>query len=101
MYYATNASGTWKVQRFTSARGVASLQIAGSTNDVHLVLAAGTGLAYYTKTATGSWHSKRLASGWVESPVIRLDPATGRLLVVFIRTDDDSVPEPGVYVLFR
>jgi hypothetical protein len=101
MYYATNASGAWKVQRFSSARGVASLQIAGSTNDVHLVLAAGTGLAYYTKTATGSWQSKRLASGWVESPVIRLDPATGRLLVVFIRTDDDSVPKPGVYVLFK
>jgi len=101
MYYATNSSGTWKVQRFSSARGVASLQIAGSTNDVHLVLAAGTGLAYYTKTATGPWHSKRLASGWVESPVIRLDPATGRLLVVFIRTDDDSVPKPGVYVLFK
>jgi len=102
MYYATNASGAWKVQRFTSQRGVASLQIAGATNDVHLVLLADSGLTYSTKSTAGSWHSKRLATGWVVSPVIRLDPATGRLLVAYVRMpEDDSPIKPGVYVLYK
>ena len=98
MYYATNASGAWKVQRFTSQRGEASLQVAGSTNDVHLVLAANAKLTYYSKSAAGSWRSERLVSGWVMSPVIRLDPATGRLLVVYTRGEEDN---GGVYVLFK
>jgi hypothetical protein len=101
MYYATNASGAWKVQRFTSQRGVASLQIA-ATNDVHLVVLANPGITYFTKSAAGSWHIKRLATGWVVSPVIRLDPATGRLLVVYVRMpEDDSTKTPGVYVLYK
>jgi hypothetical protein len=101
MYYATNASGAWKVQRFTSQRGEASLQVAGSTDDVHLVLAANANLTYYSKSASGSWRSKRLVSGWVMSPVIRLDPATGRLLVVYTRGEDDSGSKPGVYFIFK
>jgi hypothetical protein len=101
MYYATNASGAWKVQRLTSQRGEASLQVAGSTNEVHVVLAVQAGLTYYTKTATGSWHGKRIAPGWVASPSIRLDPATGRLLVIYIGGNEDSPTKPGVYVLFR
>ena len=79
MYYATNASGTWKVQRFTSQRGEASLQVAGSTADIHLVLAADAKLTYYSKSAAGSWRSKRLVSGWVMSPARHLRGLEARL----------------------
>jgi hypothetical protein len=98
MYYATNASGTWKVQRFTSQRGAASLQVSGSTNEVHVVVAS-RNLTYYTRTANGPWQGKRLDSGWVLSPTIRLDPATGRLLVTYIGGNEDSPTKPGVYVV--
>jgi len=101
MYYATNAGGAWKVQRFTTQRGSASLQVAASTNEVHVVVAANPGLTYFTKTANGSWHGTRLTTGWVMSPVIRLDPATGRLLVVYLRGEGDSGSKPGVYVVSR
>jgi len=98
MYYATNASGTWKVQRFTSQRGAASLQVSGSTNEVHVVVAS-RALTYYTRTANGPWQGTRLVSCCVGSPAIRLDPATGRLLVTYIGGNEDSPTKSGVYVV--
>jgi hypothetical protein len=99
MYYATNASGKWQAQRFTSHRGSASLQVDGSTG-IHLVVASDFGLRYYAKSSTGSWQHRTLESRFVLSPVIRLDPATGSLLVAYIRQAGNKSTW-GVYTLTR
>jgi hypothetical protein len=83
-YYATNASGTWGSGRFTRALGSASLQLDNATGRVH-VLVGGAGLRYYTRASGGAWSGIKLLASDAESPVLRLSPATGTLLAVYIR----------------
>jgi hypothetical protein len=82
-YYATNASGSWKIQRISKESGVSSIQVDRTTGRIH-VLIAGT---YYTKTASsGTWTRTVLAvPAWGQSAAaLRLDPVSGTLLVVYI-----------------
>ncbi len=84
-YYATNASGHWTSSRITARVGTTSLQVDPLTGRVHVLVGDDSGLRYYTKPAGSGWIAKRLVSNAVGSAVIRLDPATGTLLVLYMR----------------
>ena len=92
-YYATNASGAWASQRITRSLGETSLQVDDVTGRVHVLVNGETGLVYYTKPANGAWAHSRVGSvRSAFSPVIRLDPATGTLLVVYVGGPNAAIP---------
>jgi hypothetical protein len=80
-YYATNASGSWKVQRITKETGVSSIQV-DPTGRIHVLI----GGNYYTKTASsGTWTRTVLASvAWGASAALRFDTHRAAILVVYI-----------------
>ncbi len=88
-YYSTNAGGSWTSQRITKSVGETSLQVDPASGRIHAIVSGRVGIWYFTKALGGSWAAKRVAAKrWVLSPVIRLDPATGRLLVVYLGGPD-------------
>ena len=99
-YYATNTSGTWVTQRITRATGDASLQVDATTGRVHAVVSGDSGLVYYTMAANGAWaHTKVAGTRWGLSLAIRLDPATGTLLVVYI--DASTAGNQRIYTVTK
>jgi hypothetical protein len=92
-YYATNAGGTWETSRITTNLGRTSVQIDEATGQVH-VLVGSTGLRYYTKLPGGPWRGTKVSSDKVLAAVVRLDPATGTLLAVYIRARDTGIAQP-------
>jgi hypothetical protein len=95
-YFSSNTTGKWKTARFSTRTGATSLQVDATTGRVH-VLIGDTELRYYTKSPTGKWGVRKLASVNVLYPSIRLDPTNGTLLVVYFRPDGPG----GVYAMTR
>ena len=92
-YYSTNAGGAWTSQRITRSVGETSLQIDPASGRIHALVSGRVGIWYFTKAPEGPWTAKRVvAKGWVSSPLIRRDPATGRLLVVYLGGPDGTKP---------
>ena len=89
-YYATNASGTWESGRITTHQGGTSLQVDEITGQVHVLVGA-AGLRYYTKLPGGAWRGTKVSSVSVLAAVIRLDPATGTLLAVYIKPRESGL----------
>jgi hypothetical protein len=88
-YYATNASGTWQSQRITRDMGETSLQVDQKTGRVH-ILVNDRKLRYYTSAGDGKWSASTVPSGSASSPLLRLDPATGTLLIVYLGGADGT-----------
>jgi hypothetical protein len=84
MYYATNATGKWRTERLTTRTGQAAIQVDRSTGQVNVVIATGDALTYYTKAPDGAWKNEKLPPRQAGSPSISRDPATGRLLILYI-----------------
>ena len=93
-YFATNSGGSWQTSRLTQLVGQASLTLDPGTGQVDAVVSgsdeydvpAVEGFVFFTRSADGTWASTTLSPTEVESPVIRLDPATGTVLVAYITT---------------
>jgi hypothetical protein len=84
-YYATNAGGTWKAQRITRDVGDTSLQVDAATGQVQVLVGGETALLYLTMSSGGRWAPTKVArTKGATSPVLRLDPATGTLLAVYL-----------------
>lgn len=99
-YYSTNANGSWTTHRITKATGETSLQVDSASDRVHALVSGQVGLWYFSKASGGPWTSKRIVpKGWVSSPVIRLDPATGKLLIVYLGAS--STGSTRIYAMTR
>ena len=92
-YYATMVKGKWTSQRVTKELGLSSLAIDPGTGRIYLLV----GNAIRTKPPNGTWVSARLPGG-IDSPVMRLDPATGSLLVVYLHSNPEGEPE-GLFAI--
>jgi hypothetical protein len=98
-YYATNAGGSWVVDRVSKAVGSASFTVDPASGRVHLAIFDHRG-RYFTTSGDGSWTSKRLPTVGGYGGIIRLDPASGRLLIAYPRYEEDGEPG-GIFVLTR
>jgi hypothetical protein len=99
-YYATNASGTWVSQRITRSTGAASLQMDDASGRVHALVSGAAGLVYYTAPSNGGWtHTKVASTSWAPSIVLRLDAATGTLLIVYV--DGSTAGKLRVYAITK
>ena len=88
-YYATNASGRWTAHRITRKVGETSLQYDNLTGRPHVLVTGLYGLWYYTTTPSGQWTETRVVhKRWPSTPLLRLDPATGTLLAVYLISSD-------------
>jgi hypothetical protein len=98
LYYATNVSGTWKAERFTTASGSAALQVDNTSGQVDILTASGHALGYYTKPRSGPWANTMLSSPGTSmdfgNAALARDPARGTLLAVW---SGSSEPSPGIY----
>ena len=84
-FYATNAGGTWKTTRITKEWGDTSVQVDATTGRVHVLVGSQAGLRYFTAAPSGTWTRTTVASTkGAQSTALRLDPATGKLLGVYI-----------------
>jgi hypothetical protein len=83
-YFATNESGTWTSERLSPDWGATAIAIDPQTDRIHGLLASDTSLTYYTRSPAGHWSHMDLGPGFAFSPVIRQDPTTSALLVVYI-----------------
>jgi hypothetical protein len=99
-YYATNAGGKWLVKRVSKGTGVKSFTVDPSSGQVHLVV-SGERLRYFTKPSGGSWTSTRLPVAGMRETFIRQDPASGRLLVLFMWWAEDGRDGSSIYELAR
>lgn len=99
-YFATNDSGGWVTSRITPDVGTASITLDVATGRIHVIVAGAGGLTYYTKSAGGEWSPTSLSVRAPGSPVIRLDPTTGTLLVVYVG-DLGRAGTDGIYVLTK
>jgi hypothetical protein len=98
LYYATNASGPWKAERFTTSDGYASLQVDDANGQVDILMASGDALRYYTKLRSGSWTNTVLSSPGTAmnfgNAALARDPARGTMLAVWKGYSETS---PGIY----
>ena len=100
-YFATNAGGTWHTSRLTPLVGDPSLTVDTSTGTVDAVVSGSDdydsprveGFAYFTGPAGGPWAQTTLLPHEVGSPVIKLDTATGALLVMYEDTAADGTTQ--------
>jgi hypothetical protein len=99
-YYATNASGTWVSHRITRAIGAASLQVDNGTGRLHVLVSGVSGLSYFTSLSGSRWTRTTVSStDSAQSPLLRLDPATGSLLGVYI--DGSNTGSARIYALTK
>ena len=84
IYFATNASGTWKTQRITHRLGEYSVALDGSGR-LRLVLNGWDGrLRYIAQMPSGTFNSTILSRKPLVSPQILVDPATGATVVTYL-----------------
>jgi hypothetical protein len=83
-YFGTNTSGAWLSRRVTTDVGATALTSDPSTGRVYALLASDGALALYMRSPAGAWSGTNIGPGFAWSPVIRRDPTTGTLLVVYI-----------------
>ena len=90
-YYSTLTNGTWHSERLTSRTSTTSLTVDTDTGRVHLIVSGKGGrLVYLTRIGSKPWSKRVLDPGVVTPGAIRLDPDTGRILVAYVRFDDDG-----------
>lgn len=92
-YVGTFEGGSWQTKRLTKDQVGGSLTVDPGTGELHVVL-GDRGLDHYSKAAGGGWKKETIVKSGAGSPVIRQDPTTGNLVVVF---DGDK----GIEVMTR
>jgi len=84
-YYATQVNGKWASKRVTKDLDLTSIALDPRTGRMHVLV----GHVLYTKAADRGWASAPLPAG-IDDPQMRVDPATGTLLLVYDRTGPDG-----------
>jgi hypothetical protein len=92
-YYATIVDGKWQSHRITKHLGLSSFALDPGTGRVHLI----EGNTLHTKEASRAWVAARLPAE-VDLPVMRVDPETGALLVVYLRRNANGESE-GLFAI--
>jgi hypothetical protein len=102
-YFSTNASGTWVTTKVTSLLGGTSMALDPATGEIHVLVNDLQRIVYFHRSAgAGSaWAHETLARGGLSSAVIREDPASGDLLVVFVADPTSESDVLHVQVMTR
>jgi hypothetical protein len=95
VYFATDASGSWKTTRLTATPGEASLTLDPSSGRLEVVVNDGT-LTQYESAGGNEWTSTEMpgTTGLI-NPLIRQNPVTGSVNVMALDYDT------GIYLLTR
>lgn len=87
-YFATDESGRWVTQRISRSVNGAALTLDPSSGQVHVVIING-GFKHLARRADGSWSRETIpGTRKLYAPSIRIDPATGRMVVVMLDTQN-------------
>ncbi len=97
-YFSTNAGGAWQTTKLADIVGTASMTFDPSTRTIHAVVSDFGTVVAFDRPPEGGWTHTTLAARFSGSPVIRQDPVTGELVVVFVR---DVGSQSGIDVMTR
>ncbi|MEA2547920.1 MAG: hypothetical protein QOE42_518 [Chloroflexota bacterium] len=102
-YFATNASGKWVTSRLTSLLGGTSMALDPVTGEIHVLVDAYQRIVYFHRSAAAgsAWAHETLVRGGLSWAVIREDPASGDLLVVFVTNPASESDVLHVQVMTR
>jgi hypothetical protein len=82
VYIATDAGGRWKITRLTRAPGEASFALDPASGRVELAMSDGSSVTQLTSGAGDTWTTMKIAgTRGLRSPLIRLNPVTGRATI--------------------
>ena len=89
-WFATDVDGAWALKRLSKDVGAASLVVDVATGRLYATYNDRRGVRYVTRARDGTWTGGRPAfPHGFEASVIRRDPASGRLILVGNKDDDD------------
>ena len=83
-YLGTQVGGSWQSERLTTGQGETSLTIDVASGAVHALVNDTDGLVYVGKASGGQWKRQILDNYQSGVAVIRRDPHSGELLVVYL-----------------
>jgi hypothetical protein len=96
VYFATDASGSWKTTRLTATPGEASLTLDPSSGRIEVVVNHGSGLTQYESVGGDDWTSTMVpGTTGLNGPLIRMNPVTGSVNIVAFDYDK------GLYLVTR
>jgi hypothetical protein len=99
-YFGTNAGGSWDTKRLTKAVGGTSLTLNASNGDLEVLLAVQK-LHELTRTASGAWTSTTIPGPILEGAVIRIDPTTNTLLIVYLEARGIDGQGGGIFAITK
>ena len=82
-YYGTDAGGSWAFSRISTAMDGGSLALDPATGRIHVAITGHLGIRYLEKLGTGGWIETRITTGRDFGPIIRVNPTSGHVLVVY------------------
>ena len=89
-YFSTNHGGTWTTTKLTSTIGTTAFALDPATGEIVVIVGGEAGLTVYSQVAGGSWTHKTVVSGEVYNPSIKVNPATGGLLMTLVDVRSDG-----------
>ena len=99
-YFATDATGQWVTTRLTRTPGESAITFEPSTGRIDVIthdFDGGGPLTYRTSSDGTDWTAAPISdTRELTDPVIRVDPATNRLVVLAISWSDEM---PGIVLL--
>ena len=75
--------------------------MGGSSGRVYAAVSTDSGLRCYTGATDGSWSGIQVVSsgGWASSPVIRVNPVSGGMLIAYV--DNPLTGRSRIYTLTK
>jgi hypothetical protein len=98
-YLSIHGDDGWVTTRISKLIGTSSLAMDPATGELHVVVSDERRMVYYHRLPGHDWEHKNFAVKNPSSPVIRLDPRSGDLVLAFSTYDDDTDGRSNVEVV--
>jgi hypothetical protein len=101
VYFSSNVGGEWSTTKISDRVGTATLTVEPGTSEVYAIVGDMDRIQFVHKPFGEDWitGSELPTKGVVSSVAIRQDPATGKLLTMFVQDASDADSDPAFQVI--
>jgi len=100
-YLSTNAGGSWQTTKLSKLVGAYSLTMDPTSGEIDALIGDFGTLRIYEKPAGAGWTHRTLSSDLASSAVVRRNPATGGLVVVYVHDTLDGDQPTTIQVMTK
>jgi hypothetical protein len=100
-YLSTNAGGSWQTTKLSKLVGAYSLTMDPKSGELDALIGGFGTLQVFEKPAGAGWSHKTLSSDLASSAVVRRNPATGGLFVVYVHDTLDGDQPSTIRVMTK